>query len=116
MTRVSPNADATPMAMPMATSVMPCRITMFRTREPPAPSARRTPISWVRCWTEYAIRPYTPMAASTSAEHSEDGQQQHVEVGPRGGLRDDFIHRSQPRHRQSAARSRSCSWMAAARL
>ena len=57
ITRVSPNADATPIATPTSATLMPWRTTMFRTAGAPAPSAMRMPISCVRCWIEYAISP-----------------------------------------------------------
>ena len=47
---------------------MPCAITIRCTARESAPSAMRMPISGVRCWTEYAMSPYTPIAASSSAE------------------------------------------------
>ena len=51
-TRVSPYADAMPMATPSSATPIPWRITMFRTACVVAPSARRMPISCVCCCTE----------------------------------------------------------------
>ena len=57
MNRDSQNAAPRPIATPTIASTMPCRTIMFLTCDPCAPSARRMPISCVRCSTEYAIRP-----------------------------------------------------------
>ena len=47
----------TPMITPTTASRIPCSTTIVRTRSGSAPSARRTPISRVRCCTAYAITP-----------------------------------------------------------
>jgi hypothetical protein len=67
MNRVSATAAARPMPMPTSASVAPWRTTMPRTRPWTAPSAMRIPSSRRRWVTEYAITPYSPSAASTSA-------------------------------------------------
>ena len=51
--RVRPKAAATPSVMPSKTSVIPCRMTSFKTSPSCAPNAIRTPISCVRCATRY---------------------------------------------------------------
>jgi hypothetical protein len=55
------------MTTPTSASLMPCVMTIRRIAPRPAPSATRTPISWVRCATEYESTPYTPIDARTSA-------------------------------------------------
>ena len=63
----SPIAAAMPIARPTTTSRAPCTNKSPKTFSRVAPSAKRIPISWVRCVTTYATRPYTPIAASISA-------------------------------------------------
>ena len=50
--------------MPMAIIVRPRRNTIFRTSLRGAPSAMRTPISWVCRLTEYAITLKMPIATN----------------------------------------------------
>src|SRR6266567_2647734 len=57
---------STPITTPAAASLLPWRTTRLRMLARLAPSATRTPISWVRCATEYERTPYTPIAASSS--------------------------------------------------
>src|SRR5687767_14453779 len=54
-TRDNPKAPAIASPTPPAASSIPCRTTMARTCRSSAPSARRMPISRVRCVTLYAI-------------------------------------------------------------
>ena len=56
----------------------------------------RMPISAVRCWTEYAINPYTPIAAKQQRATTKDGHEPHVKVGSRGRFRDDLVHGPNP--------------------
>ena len=65
--RVRPNAAASPITTPANASRMPSITMALRTWPGAAPSAMRMPNSCVRCWTEYAINPQMPMAASSSA-------------------------------------------------
>src|SRR5262245_4771658 len=55
--RVSAKEAANPIAMPASVSFIPCPVTILSTAPALAPSAIRTPISRVRCATEYAITP-----------------------------------------------------------
>src|SRR5439155_26861242 len=56
-TRLVPAADTAPTAPPAAVNRMPCVMIIIRTACRVAPRAIRTPISCVRCATEYAITP-----------------------------------------------------------
>src|SRR5438094_1022018 len=56
-------AVGSPIATPAAAIVTPSRRTSDITLLVPAPSATRTPISAVRCDTEYATIPYSPIDA-----------------------------------------------------
>src|SRR5919198_2296552 len=61
-------ADArSPVAMPAKTRRNAWPRTIRNTDAEDAPRAMRTPISWVRSLTEYAMTPYTPTAARTRA-------------------------------------------------
>src|SRR5678815_2606644 len=51
ITFVSMNAPINPTTTPTTASIIPCRTTSFSTSCRRAPSAMRTPISWVRCAT-----------------------------------------------------------------
>jgi len=55
--RVAKNAPMMPIATPAVASATPSRNTSRRTSRRCAPSATRTPISWLRCVTEYEITP-----------------------------------------------------------
>ena len=55
--RDAPSATAIPSAMPASAGAIPWRITIRSTSVGSAPSARRMPISCVRCATEYAMTP-----------------------------------------------------------
>ena len=61
--RVNPKASAPPAAIPSSVNETPSRNTMPRTVDGPAPSAIRTPISWVRRLTANDITPRIPVAA-----------------------------------------------------
>src|SRR5215467_11114345 len=69
MKGVTVSATATPNTTPATAIPMPSKITINRTSRGSAPSAMRTPISWVRCCTEYAMTPYTPTAPSMLLAH-----------------------------------------------
>ena len=60
-------ASASPIPIPAATSRSPWATTIVRTDRASAPSATRIPTSRVRRSTVYAITPYSPAAAITSA-------------------------------------------------
>ena len=60
-------APATPTGSPIASCTSARRSTSHITCRPCAPSAILTPISAVRCATEYAVTAYKPTADSTSA-------------------------------------------------
>src|SRR4029453_17989567 len=66
-TRLRPNAPRRPRPTPIASCTSPWRRINQDTSFAPAPSAIRTPISVVRCVTEYAITAYSPTDESTSA-------------------------------------------------
>jgi len=55
--RVRAKAPPSPSKIPMTASDVPCRTTILITSACAAPKAIRTPISWVRSVTEYAISP-----------------------------------------------------------
>src|SRR6185437_4488580 len=65
--RVVPNAIAAPATTPAAVTRMPRAITSRSTPAGPAPSAMRSPSSRVLCETTYAMTPYNPIDASSSA-------------------------------------------------
>ena len=77
----APRAQSrSPRAMPIAAPISrhhrrPAASTMPRTLPAFAPSAMRTPISRVRCATEYASTPYSPTAASSVASSGERRRQ-----------------------------------------
>ena len=63
----TPSATAIPAAAPMPASAAPSRATIAMSDPAVAPSAIRTPNSWVRCAIRYARVPYIPMPASSNA-------------------------------------------------
>jgi len=62
--RVTPSAETTPTAAPIAPSRRPRPRNVRTTDSPVAPGAMRMPISCVLCLTMYDTRPYVPIAAS----------------------------------------------------
>ncbi len=64
---MSASAPMPPRPIPNAVIVTPPRTTSRRTSSPPAPSARRMPISRMRRVTPYDTTPYSPTAANRSA-------------------------------------------------
>src|SRR5260370_25794091 len=76
--RVAAKAHGSPMPTPALISTHVSRSTILRTPNRSAPKVIRIPISRVRCVTAYAIRPYTPTAASKSANAPKNAESMAV--------------------------------------